>query len=281
MRRAFTLIELLVVVAIIAILISILLPALNDAKRQARTDVCMSNQRQLAIGFLTYASEWSDCLPGGTWDYIGPDTGVTYTNSTPLCWLGSLDGMGDIRFMPYKGTIYRYLGDQVKAYWCPDDKMFRQAQQGNQFRNKPDYSYTAPALLTGAPLHLLNRTHWPGQFTTWYTPTDWDKTTEHSMPWMLVEEDESEYLAFVTDSGWSNVDILTNRHKGRACIAHTDGSVSVRATQRFPLKLDAWKVYYHLSSQAIVNAGDWGRNQGGHADVKFGYIRKARRLNPQ
>jgi prepilin-type N-terminal cleavage/methylation domain-containing protein len=57
---AFTLVELLLVVAIIAILISILLPALYGARKAARVAVCMSNMRQLYTAQAGYGndSEW-------------------------------------------------------------------------------------------------------------------------------------------------------------------------------------------------------------------------------
>ena len=56
-RRAFTLIELLVVIAFIAILASLLLPAMARAKEQSRTIICLSNQKQLHLAWRLYADD--------------------------------------------------------------------------------------------------------------------------------------------------------------------------------------------------------------------------------
>ena len=65
--RAFTLIELLVVISIIALLVGILLPALGAARESARASVCLSNNKQLGIGFYSYATDNQMVLP---WVFI-------------------------------------------------------------------------------------------------------------------------------------------------------------------------------------------------------------------
>jgi prepilin-type N-terminal cleavage/methylation domain-containing protein len=64
-QRAFTLVELLVVVGVIAVLVALLLPALNKARAQALRVSCLSNQRQIYLAACTYMAANRGTLPGG------------------------------------------------------------------------------------------------------------------------------------------------------------------------------------------------------------------------
>ncbi len=71
-RPAFTLIELLVVISIIALLISMLLPALGRSRVVTRTTLCLSNLKQLAIANEVYMNDW---------EYLPPTTNWGWTNT--------------------------------------------------------------------------------------------------------------------------------------------------------------------------------------------------------
>src|SRR5437868_12867191 len=99
--RAFTLIEILVVVAIIALLISILLPSLAAAKAQSRRAACSANEHQMGLAITMYVGD-TRFFPG---DHMHREPGEQGYTSSVVIWMP--------RLMPY-------LMRQHKVFWCPD-----------------------------------------------------------------------------------------------------------------------------------------------------------------
>jgi len=129
MRSAFTLVELLVVVAIIALLIGLLLPVVNAAREAARTAVCSSNTRQLAIAANVFVEDFDGRLPSAQ-DKQNPELPSGYDSF----WYGGGNfNTGDFR--PELGVMHGYLGN-VDVAGCPtlDDDT-------RSFQGPVDYAY--------------------------------------------------------------------------------------------------------------------------------------------
>lgn len=95
-RSAFTLIELLVVIAIIALLAAILFPVFAQAREKARQVSCLSNEKQVALGFIQYMQDYDEATP-------------IWTTAT-----------GEIRNDGWAGRIFPYVKSK-QVFHCPND----------------------------------------------------------------------------------------------------------------------------------------------------------------
>jgi len=99
-RRGFTLVELLIVVGIIALLIGLLLPALNKSREQAKQTTCLANLRSLGQSLFVYANSNRDRLPN---------------HNPPLDWV-SYAGSNSAMI-----SFYKYYVKSPGVFWCPSD----------------------------------------------------------------------------------------------------------------------------------------------------------------
>ncbi len=154
-QSGFTLIELLVVIAIIAILMAILLPALERVKEQARGVACMSNQRTLGMAYVMYYDENDGKICGGMARYA-PTNGVPPWVMPPLAYQSGgaftqkpsgavtleerLNGLRE-------GVLFPYIKD-VGAYHCPgDDRLRHGTSNGRELQHLLYRSYSLPDFL--------------------------------------------------------------------------------------------------------------------------------------
>jgi prepilin-type N-terminal cleavage/methylation domain-containing protein/prepilin-type processing-associated H-X9-DG protein len=158
-RKGFTLIELLVVIAIIALLMAILMPALQRAKKQTRDVICRANLKQYGLGARMYLDDYDSTFPYSfTW--LCKDFGFV--------GCGWHDATKNLVDNPQRaGELWPYLKHK-KIHMCPEFYLVARMMgcprcDGQTIPIDPQYSYCMNSYLNGDAWNSV-----PAQFRTTY-----------------------------------------------------------------------------------------------------------------
>ncbi len=249
--HAFTLIELLVVIAIIAILAGMLLPALSKAKTKAQGISCMSNNKQLVLGWHLYSGDFNDktannfTIPG-TQQAISSKLFNNWVNNI-MTWNAGSDidsqSVTNVEWVK-SGVLGPYTAGAVGIYKCPADNFVSPAQR------KKGWTQRLRTISMNALFGRSNNTptdsqvrgaSWSfgGAYRQFLKTTD---VVEPSKTWLTLDEhpDSNNDAFFVTDPGAASwQDLPASFHNGACGFSFSDGHAEIRkwlsATSKYPV----------------------------------------------
>ena len=248
-KGGFTLIELLVVIAIISILASMLLPVLNRAKRKAQMVQCVSNLKQLQIGWQLYANDFAD--------YMVPNAPVG--GNTAQSWCYGRQGE-DWHFSDENTnvTLYRasilapFLGGQLGVYRCPADNI--PSQNGQRIR-----TYSMQSQMGNLYTYATTRAYNPN-YAAYKKVPELGSTLPPVMALVFLEENmcsmNDGYLQ-VNNSTPVFPDVPGSYHIWSCGVSYADGHTE---THKWSTSVLAIPVRYDYRAQSIgtgVKNTDW------------------------
>jgi prepilin-type N-terminal cleavage/methylation domain-containing protein/prepilin-type processing-associated H-X9-DG protein len=236
----FTLIELLVVIAIIAILASLLLPALSQSKQRAQATVCLNNLRQLQLCWHLYAVDFNDRLPPNNYVYdLG--TGQPFPGmDTSLTWCAGNTRLDTDTANIESGVLWRY-NQTAAIYHCPSDRSKVQGPDGQELPKLRTRSYSMGQSINGIPIEGVPFVDEEGRLQVPVYPPSFEKETDIVSPppaslfvFLDVHEEElTDSLFGIPPPGWYVPnspdelwwDLPANRHGRAANLTFADGHV--------------------------------------------------------
>ena len=281
--RGFTLIELLVVIAIIAILASLLLPALARAKTKAQGIMCMNNNKQLLIAWHLYAGDFNEAcannytIPGTIAAIYGPPSPPRLDNwvNNVMTWgVGGQDGMTVTNeALVRNGVLGKYTAGALGVYKCPADNYLHPSQRAAKFKARlRSISMNALIGKSSPQGYDSGDPSWRGR--SWAESGRWRqfiRTSDMPSPaltWLTVDEnpDVINDAFFIASSDRNNSawgDVPASYHNGACGFSFADGHAEIKKWHGRLALLGARPPFYggipgnYLTIGTAIERSDW------------------------